>query len=451
MTNGLTILGVPIDDVSMEETIQKIEEFIAEGTFHQIATANVDYLVNAVNNREYRAVLCRCDLVVADGMPVVLASRLLGAPLRERVAGADLVPRLAQLSQEKGYGIFMLGATPQVSAVARGKLEDMGARIAGRLSPPVRPLCEFDNEAILGEIEKAKPDILLVAFGSPKQEMWLHQVRDRLRVPVCIGVGGSLDFLAGTIPRAPGWMQRASLEWVYRIWAEPRRLAQRYMKDALWMSRYFSVQLALSLAMRRNGQALQVGVESIGSVSILSLSGLMTGPQLSQLERAAGPATKSGPLVVDLAGVSYLGADGVRTLAGLLRDAGNRGRQLWLAGVSQGLTRTLKASGCDGLFRAVPTVFDAVRQASGGTLQLSLELGEGWAVCRIGGEIPHGARRTLEGICQQVLETNEFFEFDGGGVPEFDARGVVEAARSTCRLVVGTRATRPVPEIAVSN
>src|ERR1700676_3224089 len=105
MGNGLTILGVPIHNVSMVETLGKIEEFIHEGTFHQIATANVDYLVNAVLNREYKEILCRCDLIVADGMPVVLASRLLGSPLRERVAGADLVPRLANLSCKEGYGI----------------------------------------------------------------------------------------------------------------------------------------------------------------------------------------------------------------------------------------------------------------------------------------------------------------------------------------------------------
>jgi N-acetylglucosaminyldiphosphoundecaprenol N-acetyl-beta-D-mannosaminyltransferase len=451
MANGLTILGVPIDNVSMEETLGKIEEFIHDGTFHQIATANVDYLVNAVANREYKEVLCRCDLVVADGMPVVLASRMLGSPLRERVAGADLVPRLARLSGREGHGIFLLGAAPEVSKAAGLRLEDMGARIVGRLSPPICPLPEFDNDSILAEIEKANPDILLVAFGSPKQEMWIHQVRHRLKVPVCIGVGGSLDFLAGAVPRAPDWVQKASLEWVYRMWAEPRRLAGRYLKDALWMARYFTLQLALSVAMRRSGRALQISVDSIGSVNILTLSGMMSGPRLAQLEHAAfSVAERGGPLVVDLTGVSYLGADGVRTLAGLLRTASSRKCQLSLAGVSPALARTLKASCCEGLFREVPSVLDAVRQASRGRLQLSLELGEGWAVCRIGGEIPRGARGTLEKICRQVIETNEFFEFDGSGVPEFDASGLLEPARPTCRLVLGDRAQRPVAEIAVS-
>jgi N-acetylglucosaminyldiphosphoundecaprenol N-acetyl-beta-D-mannosaminyltransferase len=449
MTNGLTILGVPIDDVSMDETLLKIDEFIREGSFHQIATANVDYLVNAVKDRNYREVLSRCDLVVADGMPVVLASRLLGWPLRERVTGADLVPRLARLSDQKGYSLFLLGSTPEVSRKAALRLEEMGARIAGRLSPALCKLSEFNDDAILAEIEKANPDILLVAFGSPKQEMWIHRVRDRLKVPVCIGIGGSLDFLVGATQRAPGWMQRASLEWVYRLWSEPTRLARRYLNDGLGMARYFSVQLAQSIAMRRNGRALQIGVESIGSVGILTLSGMLSGPGLAELKPAASTAGRGGALVVELTDVSYLGADGIRALAGLSRDAINRGRQLFLAGVTPALTRTLKASGCEGLFRAVPSVLDGVRQASGRTLNLNLELGDGWAVCRIGGEIPVGARGTLEGICRQVIETNEFFEFNGGGVPEFDTSGLTQPARSNCRLVIVDRPPRPVKEVTV--
>ncbi len=449
MTNGVVVLGVPIDNVSMADTLARIEDFIEEGSFHQVATANVDYLVNAVKNREYKEILCRCDLVVADGMPVVLASRLLRSPLKERVAGSDIVPRLAGLSREKGYRIFLLGAKPEVATIAERRLEEMGAHVVGRLSPPVRPLSEFDNEAILSEIERANPDILLVAFGSPKQEFWIHQHRDRLKVPVCIGIGGTLDFLAGTVPRAPHWMQHTGLEWVYRTWVEPRRLAGRYFRDAVWMARYFSVQLALSAASRRSGHALQIRTASIGSVNILTLSGMMAGSRLAQLEREAfALAEKGGALVVELTGVTHLGADGVRTLTGLLRAANNCGCQLWLAGVPPALARTLRASCCEGLFREVPSVLDAVRQASRGRLQLNLELGDGWAVCRIGGEIPLGSRATLERICRQVLDTNEFFEFDSSGVPEFDASGLMEPAQTNCRLVLAGQPWRPAAGVA---
>jgi N-acetylglucosaminyldiphosphoundecaprenol N-acetyl-beta-D-mannosaminyltransferase len=449
VTGGLAILGVPIDNVSMQETLQRIEEFISEGSFHQIATANVDYLVNAIKDPDYRHTLCMCDLVVADGMPIVWASRLLGSPLRERVTGADLVPNLARLSGIRNFGIFLLGASPEVSKVAASRLEELGGQIVGRLAPPVLPLEEFDNEAILAEIENADPDILLVAFGSPKQEKWIHQNASRLQVPVCIGIGGSLDFVAGAVSRAPRWMQRASLEWIYRMGAEPRRLARRYFKDALWMARYLTVQLAMNMPSRQAGRALQVAIQKIGSVGILSLSGMMTGSKLAQLETAAlSLAAWGGPLIVELAGVSYLGADGLRTLAGLLREASSSGCQLWLAGVPRAVARTLRVSCCDGLFRTAPSVLDAVREASRGRLQLNLELGEGWAVCRIGGEIPQTVRSTLEGICRQVLDSNEIFEFDASGVPEFDPSDLLRPSLSNCRLVFAETSRSSVAGVA---
>lgn len=447
MTEGLTILGVSIDNVTMAETLEKIAEFVREGSFHQIATANVDFLVHAIDNPPYREVLNRCDLVVADGMPVVMAARLLGTPLRERVTGSDLIPLLAKT----GYRIFLLGAKPEVSQMAANRLEELGGNVVGRISPVAGPIENFDDEGILAELEATKPDILLVALGSPKQEMWLHRNRNRLKVPVCIGIGGGLDFLAGTLSRAPVWMRESGLEWVYRIYAEPHRLARRYLKGAVWMARYFPVQLANNMLRRRVGGAFLVRTESIGSVSILSASGMMTGKRLEQLEEAEiAVARKGGPLVVDLTAVSYLGADGLRSLTGLLRSAYNSGRELFLTGATPALSRTLRAARCEGLFHEVPMVLDAVRLASRGRLQLNLELGEGWAVCRIGGEIPEGARSTLEGICRQVIEKNEFFEFKGDGVPEFDTSGLVESAKSTCRLVIADRPGRPIAEVVVT-
>ncbi len=418
------VIGVPIDNVSMEETLRRIDDFVLEGSFHQIATANVDFLVNAVGNREYKEILCQCDLVLADGMPIVWASHLLGAPLAERVTGADLVPRLAQLSRRRGYGIFLLGATPEVCEVAAARLEEMGARIAGKLTPPLSGLDKFDNDHILAEIEKANPDILLVALGSPKQEKWIHQHRHRLKVPVCIGVGGSLDFLAGAIPRAPGWMQGAGLEWLCRLWAEPRRLAPRYLKDALGMARYFSVQLAFSMGARRSGGALQVGVESIGSVNILSASGRMTGPRLDQLELAAfSRASEGGALVVELTGVSYLGADGIRALAGLRRLASSRGCEFWLAGIPQAFARTLKASCCEGLFHAVPAVFYAVRQSAWGRQQVV------WPTPQMSSDFPGDERASAERNSVRVADSN--------ALADCDTSGVIEPTQSVSHLAVG--------------
>ena len=436
MAHGLAILGVPIDNVSMAETLQRIEDFIAEGSLHQIATANADFLVIAKKYPDYRQILCTCDLVVPDGMPLVWASRLLGCGLRERVTGADLVKSLAELSRRKEYGIFLLGADPHVSEVAAHHFESCGAHVVGRMSPPVRPLEEFDNDLIIEAINKANPDILLVAFGSPKQERWIHQNRARLRTPVCIGVGGSLDFLAGAIKRAPRWMQQAGMEWLYRLRMEPRRLAARYLRDALCLARYLTVQLVSNLVQNRKGRGLQVSFRTIGSVQIVSFAGTMAGSRLAQMEHTASSAVKWGtPLVIELNEVSNLGPDGLGLLTGMLREATNRGCELWLAGLSPAASRTLRASGCEGLFRCVPSVWDAIKQASRGSLQLTLELGQGWAVGRIGGEIPASARNTLERICRLVLEANEVFEFDVSGVPGFDPSGLLGPVPSKCHLV----------------
>ena len=415
----------------MTETLDAIEGFVNQGGYHQIATANVDFLVHALHNREYRENLCRCDLVVADGMPLVMASKILGTPLKERVAGSDMVPMLAA----RGYRIFLLGASPEVSATAAHRLEELGAHIVGRYSGPPIPLENFDNDRILAEIEEANPEILMVALGSPKQEIWLERNRHRLKVPVCIGVGGSLDFLAGTVNRAPVWMRESGLEWVHRIWTEPKRLAGRYLKGAVVMARYLTVQLSVHIATPKSDDGLAVETRSLGSVGILSASGSLSGARLAQVADAA--ASLDGAVVVDLSRVTYLGADGLHLLTTLFRETARKGNPLWLASAPRWALRALRSSRCDGLFRLVPSVYDAVREASRGRLQMSIELGDGWAACRIGGEMPEGARSTIERICLQVLENNEFFDFQNDGVLEFDADRMFEARKSRPHLVAG--------------
>ncbi len=364
MRNGLGLSGVPVDDVMMGEALDRVEKMIAEGGMHQVATANVDYLVHAKNDAEYRRILCMCDLVVADGMPIIWASRLFGVPLRERVAGADMVPELVRLSGEKGYGIFLLGATPEVIEAAERKMQAIspGVRVVGRMSPPVKPLDQFDNEPILAEIERTKPDILLVAFGSPKQEKWISRNRHRLNVPVCLGIGGTLDFMAGTVKRAPKWMQKVGMEWVFRMCVDPHRLVPRYWADALWMSRYLFVQIAVQQIFRQPKDVLTVSVDSIGSARVVGVSGPLAGPGLAALEQTLSSAVLSGkPVVLDLTGASHMGADGLWTLAGLLRRASVRGCEVWLAGMSLSLERQLRAAHFDNLFQSAPSLLDAVR------------------------------------------------------------------------------------------
>jgi N-acetylglucosaminyldiphosphoundecaprenol N-acetyl-beta-D-mannosaminyltransferase len=332
-----------------------------------VATANVDYLVHATKDSEYRHILCMCDLVVADGMPIVWTSRLFGIPLRERVTGADMVPELVRLSGRKGYTIFLLGATPEVAEMAERQMQIMspGVRVVGRMSPPVRPLNDFDNEPILAAIEEAHPDILLVAFGSPKQEKWISRNRHRLNVPVCIGIGGTLDFMAGTVKRAPAWMQKTGMEWIFRMCVDPVRLVPRYSADALWMFRYLVGQLFVQGLFRRPAAALNVSENVVSGVNVVAATGAMTGSGLAELAQTLTLAIASGQSVVlDLSATSHLGADGLWTLAAMLRHASQNKSEVWLAGISRSLKRQLRAAHFEGLLQSADTVRDAIGHIS---------------------------------------------------------------------------------------
>ena len=171
-------------------------------------------------------------------MPLVLASRCLRASLPERVAGSDLVPILAGLSASKGYKLFLLGGEPDALRLACARMEERwpGVRIAGALSPTFAPVTRMDNEGILAEIEKAEPDILLVAFGNPKQEKWIRDNLAASGVGLAMGIGGSLDVISGRIKRAPVWMQKHGLEWVYRLLKDPSKISKvSSLPRYLWM------------------------------------------------------------------------------------------------------------------------------------------------------------------------------------------------------------------------
>jgi N-acetylglucosaminyldiphosphoundecaprenol N-acetyl-beta-D-mannosaminyltransferase len=232
----IAILGVPFDNVTKAEAVALIEQMIASRHPHYLVTPNVDFLVQARRDVELRRILFEAHLVVCDGTPLVWASRMLGNPLPERVAGADLVPLLTEIAARKGYRLFLLGATPQSAslAVARLRQKYPDIIIAGHYSPPFNPLLDMDHDEIKRRIIEARPDLLFVSFGCPKQEKWVAMHYRSLGVPVTAGVGATIDFLAGQVKRAPVWMQRSGTEWIFRLGQEPRRLFRRYFTD-LWI------------------------------------------------------------------------------------------------------------------------------------------------------------------------------------------------------------------------
>ncbi len=218
-----TILGVNVHAVTNAQTLALIEEFIASGRPHQLCTVNPEFAVRAQSDAEFKAIINSAALALPDGIGLLKAARFLGqTPLPERVAGSDLVVRLAELSHQKGYRIYFLGAMPGVAEQAAANLRQKfpGLQVAGTFagSPAIE-----QNEDIVRRILPTRPDILLVAYGAPNQDKWIARNLDRLQIPVCIGVGGSFDFLAGVVARAPGWVQRLHLEWLHRLAQQPSR------------------------------------------------------------------------------------------------------------------------------------------------------------------------------------------------------------------------------------
>jgi len=216
------ILGIRVDNVTYDEALARMEEFIADGRPHQVATVNPEFIMTARGDPSFAQILNRAHLNLPDGQGLIWAASLLGVSLRERVTGIDTVVRLAQLSAEKGYSIFLLGAGEGVAAAAAHELQRRFPRleIAGTYAGSPAP--EQDDQ-IIDRIRRANPHLLLVAYGAPHQEKWISRNMERVAVPVSMGVGGAFDFISGAAKRAPNWVQRLGLEWLYRLAQQPWR------------------------------------------------------------------------------------------------------------------------------------------------------------------------------------------------------------------------------------
>lgn len=373
MRKLLIILGVPIDDLDMSQALMRLEQFIAlgrsTGKSHQVATINADFVVNSLNDSELRRILQESDMATADGMPLVLGARLLGVPLADRVTGADLVPALAERAAQKGYSIFLLGARPGVGIRAAEILQERypGLTIAGVIAPPNVPIQAMDR-SILDQIKAAKPDILLVAFGNPKQEKWIRMYADTLAVPVCIGVGGTFDMIAGITKRAPSWMQRAGLEWLYRLIQEPHRLWRRYVHDLLYFGYFFLRQW---WAMRQGALPAPLLPISetviVDKTVILNIEGRMDIDTYSLVIERADKALQTSPcVVVNLARATFLDSTAMGALVALANRARAAGGSLRLAAVPPVIARTLALVRLDQFFE----IFTDVETALDGTVSL---------------------------------------------------------------------------------
>ncbi|HEX9050254.1 MAG TPA: WecB/TagA/CpsF family glycosyltransferase [Anaeromyxobacter sp.] len=242
------LLGCPLDPVTMDEAVARAVAWCrGERRPHVLVTVNVAHLV-AMRSDPAFARACRAgDLVVADGLPVVWASRIAGAPLPGRVAGCDLMPRLLEAAAALGLPVYFLGARDEVvRALADVSVRrHPGLRVAGYRDGYFAP---EESERVVAEVRRSGAAMLFVGMPSPAKDVWCEQHRDGLGVPLILGVGGSFDVLAGFVRRAPAWMQRAGLEWLWRVAMEPRRLFWRYLSTNTIFVGRLAVELARRLA-----------------------------------------------------------------------------------------------------------------------------------------------------------------------------------------------------------
>ena len=233
------VWGLPLAAVTFDQALDRIDRLVAAGEPSFVITANLNYAMLADADPRLRALNDRAAFLLADGMPLVWWSRLGSRPLPERVAGSDLIYGMCDRAARKGHRVYLLGAAPGVADEAAANLVQKypGLQIVGVDCPPFRKLTAAEEREQIERIRAARPDLLFVAFGQPKGELWIAERLEQLGVPVCVQVGATLDFVASRVRRSPPWMRKIGLEWVHRMLQEPRRLAWRYLDNIKFLIR----------------------------------------------------------------------------------------------------------------------------------------------------------------------------------------------------------------------
>lgn len=229
-------LNTYIDNLSMTETVSAVDGMVKAKKKSYVVAVNTDVIIKIDQDQELKEIVDKADLTVVDGQPLVWVARRRGIPLKERVSGSDLVPKLCELASKKGYKIFIIGGKDGVADNAKKNLEKdfNGIKVVGTYAPP------FGFEKDVKELKKinkmisdVKPDLLFACFGCPKQEKWIYENISKYTATVSVCAGATVDFLAGNVKRAPKWMSNMGLEWLYRFTRQPRRLFKRYFVDDL--------------------------------------------------------------------------------------------------------------------------------------------------------------------------------------------------------------------------
>jgi N-acetylglucosaminyldiphosphoundecaprenol N-acetyl-beta-D-mannosaminyltransferase len=251
MSEGMTprgrsnVLGVGVIPTTLEQAVATIERWRDEGRRDYVCCVSVHGIVTAQRDALVRDALNRAGLATEDGVPLVWWSRWTGAPRARRVCGPDLLEEMCERAGASGHRHYFYGSTPETIELLVTRLRQRypTLTIAGYSSPPFRALTDEEDAAAVAEINATRPDYVWIGLGMPKQEKWMASHVGRVEAAALLGVGAAFDFSAGTVARAPGWMQRTGLEWLFRLICEPRRLARRYLIDNLVFIAYAFMQL----------------------------------------------------------------------------------------------------------------------------------------------------------------------------------------------------------------
>ena len=232
----INFMNTEIDNLTMQEALEEIDNLIQTKKGAYVVTPNVDHIVQLERGGEIVDVYKNADLILTDGKPLLWIAKWYGTPIKEKISGSDLFPRLCDMAAKKGYKMFFLGAAEGVAAKAAENLKKRfnGLQVVGTYSPPFGFEKDHEEmEKIKEMIKEVNPDILIVGLGCPKQEKFMYHHSKELGVPISLGLGASFDFEAGNIKRAPKWMADHGLEWLFRITQDPKRMAKRYLVDDL--------------------------------------------------------------------------------------------------------------------------------------------------------------------------------------------------------------------------
>jgi N-acetylglucosaminyldiphosphoundecaprenol N-acetyl-beta-D-mannosaminyltransferase len=352
----LVILGVPFHRVNMDQMVDACLRHIRAGKPGYIATPNLDFVMQAGRDPELYRILAQADFVIADGMPIVSLSRHLGPPLPERVAGSDLVVKLAEAAAKEKLSIFNLGGMEGIPEKAGRILCERypGLRLAGFYSPPKGDVLEMDHEGILKRIADAKPDILYVAFGAPKQEKWINMHVRNWKVPLALGIGGSLDFLAGAQIRAPRWMQRSGIEWIWRFGTNPKRLWKRYASNLIFLLQARRDIQRIRRQPLQPNPALQPAPALLERLRLFPWRELHDAGEASTRIDALEAQGPDKPLLIDLSAATWLTSLELGVLLTLGRHGKERGYPVLFTGAAGRIREWMQMNGLDKLLLEVP-------------------------------------------------------------------------------------------------